>query len=101
MPYINFSHKRLSKLLSNRLRLAILCSLAHSEESDFTSLKHAVKSTDGNMSIQLGILEKENLIVVNKIMHQNRPQTNLALSNKGRLALQEFKETLTNWFEFE
>lgn len=95
--YKNFNHKLISSILHNRLRLAILCAVAHSDEVDFMSLRNAVKTTDGNLSIQLKILEEQELIVVNKLTVSRRNQTNIAVTNKGLSALKVYREHLLSW----
>lgn len=97
--YKNFSHLQVDKLMANRLRLAILASVSHSDEVDFTSLRRAVKTTDGNLSIQLGLLQEAGWIVVKKIADGSRPQTMVALTNKGRSALNAYRTLIDGWFE--
>lgn len=95
--YKNFDHKLVDKVLSNRLRLAILSSLLHSDEVDFMSLKQGVKATDGNLSIQIKLLSEEGLILVNRARVGNREQTYLALSDKGRMLLLNYKRLMESW----
>lgn len=97
--YKNFSHLQIDKLLSNRLRLAILASVSHSDEVDFTSLRRSVKTTDGNLSIQLGLLQDAGWIVVKKLAEGSRPLTMVALTNKGRTALDAYRTLIDEWFE--
>ncbi len=96
--YKNFSHLQVDKLLSNRLRLAILASVSHSDEVDFTSLRRSVKTTDGNLSIQLGLLQEAGWIVVKKLAEGSRPLTMIALTNKGRTALDAYRTLIDEWF---
>lgn len=97
--YLNLDHKLVDKLLTNRLRLAILAALYHSDETDFASLKNAVKATDGNLSVQLRHLREAGFILVNKISTGTREQTYMALSDKGRMALLTWKRLMQVWFE--
>jgi len=101
LMYKNFNYEKLDKIIHNRLRLAVLSALGHSEEVDFVSLKNAVKATDGNLSIQLKKLEQQGYIATNKIMAGNRPQTVVGLTNQGRNALLRYKKLLDTWFDFE
>ena len=98
--YKDFNYTNLDKVIHNRLRLAILGALANSEEVDFVSLKNAVHTTDGNLSVQLKNMEEHGYITTNKIMDRNRPQTNVALTNQGRRALMQYKRMLDGWFDF-
>lgn len=95
--YKNFDHKLVDKILSNRLRLAIMSAISHSDEVDFMSLKQAVKATDGNLSIQLKLLLDEGLIHAIKSKVGNREQTYMALSDKGRMQLLNYKRLMESW----
>jgi DNA-binding MarR family transcriptional regulator len=99
--YRNFDHRLINKLLQNRLRMAILASVAHSDEVEFSSLKDSVRTTDGNLSIQLKNLSDEGLIAVRKFSGGNRPQTTVALTEKGRVELEKFRDLIASWFTFE
>ncbi len=97
--YKNFNHKQLDPLLHNRLRLAVLSAVAHSEEVDFMSLRHAVQTTDGNLSIQLKKLEEAGLVAIKRSYQISRKQTNVALTTKGLHALQEYRKQIQNWLD--
>ncbi len=97
--YKNFNHKRLDALLHNRLRLAVLSAVAHSEEVDFMSLRHAVQTTDGNLSIQLRKLEEAGYVAINRSFQISRKQTNVALTTRGLNALQEYRDILQSWLD--
>lgn len=96
--YKNFSYRQIDKLLASPLRLAILASVAHSDEVDFTSLKQAVRTTDGNLSIQLGKLSDAGWIVVNRTSDGVRPQTQIALTNSGKVTLDAYRMLIDQWF---
>lgn len=98
--YHNFSHTRVPKILQNGLRMAVLAAVNRSEEVDFTSLKNAVKATDGNLSRQLKILEEAGLITANKIFVNKRPQTNLAITNKGRNMIHGLVALVKDWYDY-
>lgn len=97
--YKNFDYKSIDKLLGNRLRLAIMSALYHSDEVDFSSLKQAVKASDGNLSIQIKQLREAGYLLVNKIQAGTREQTYMALSDKGRMALLTYKRVMSSWLE--
>ena len=96
--YKNFDHRLVEPLLNNRVRLAILAAVAHSDEVDFMSLKSAVKTTDGNLSIQLKKLEEAGLVIINKYTTNNRTQTNVALTNRGYMMVQSYRKLMETWF---
>jgi DNA-binding MarR family transcriptional regulator len=97
--YKNFSHKRLDPLIHNRLRLSILAAVAHSDEVDFMSLKSAVKTTDGNLSIQLRKLEDAGYVAINRSIQKTRRQTNVALTIQGHNALSSYREIIESWLQ--
>lgn len=99
--YKSFDHTKLDKLIHNRLRLAILSSLAQSEEVDFVSLKAAVKTTDGNLSAQIRQLSAANYVSVSKTFVDNKPQTNVALTIQGRNALVRYRTVLDGWLDID
>lgn len=95
----NFDHKQVDPLIDNRVRLAILAAVAQSEEVDFMSLKHAVNTSDGNLSIQLRKLEEADFLAIRRSMQQSRQQTNMALTNKGYNALNAYKALMRDWLD--
>lgn len=95
--YKDFAHSRIDKRLATPLRLAIMASVAHSDEVDFMSLKQAVGTTDGNLSIQLRTLEEAGWIILNRTMDGNRPLTVVALTNNGKLALDAYFHLMREW----
>lgn len=97
--YPNYDYKKTDKVLHNRLRLAIMASLAKSDEVDFVSLKNAVRATDGNLSVQLMNLEDAGYIISNRSFHKNRLQTYVALTNDGKQALLRYKRHIMAWLD--
>jgi DNA-binding PadR family transcriptional regulator len=74
-----------------------MSAILHSDEVDFMSLKQAVNATDGNLSIQLKLLQDDGLIHSNKTKVGNREQSYMALSDKGRMLLLNYKRLLESW----
>lgn len=97
--YPNFNHKEPDKILSNRVRLAILAALNLSDEVDFVSLKNAIHTTDGNLSIQLMNLEDAGYITSRREIFKNRYQTNIAITNEGRRALLQYRDLINRWIK--
>jgi DNA-binding transcriptional ArsR family regulator len=95
--YKSFDHTKLDKIIHNRLRLAILSSLAQSEEVDFVSLRNAVKTSDGNLSAQIKLLQAANYVSVSKLIIKNKPQTNVALTIQGKNALIRYRTVIDGW----
>ncbi|MCH8495595.1 MAG: transcriptional regulator [Balneolales bacterium] len=76
-----------------------MSALYHSDEVDFSSLKLAVKASDGNLSIQIKQLREAGYLLVNKVQAGTREQTYMALSDKGRMALLAYKRVMSSWLE--
>ena len=63
-------------------------------EADFTSIKKAVDTSDGNMSVHLRKLEEAGYLNVTKSFNLRKPQTIYALSDKGRQAWVQYLEQM-------
>lgn len=82
-------------LLSDRTRLAILTTLAASEEPiDFTAMLGILPLTRGNLSVHAGKLEEAGLISIRKKFVGKTPQTNYEITAKGRRALIDYLENI-------
>lgn len=76
------------------VRLAILSILISIENADFTFLKKATETTDGNLNTHLWKLEEAGYITIEKRFKGKKPQTNCAITKKGRKAFQQYLEQL-------
>ena len=63
-------------------------------EADFTSIKKAVDTSDGNMSVHLRKLEEAGYLNVTKGFNARKPQTIYGLSDKGRQAWIQYLEQM-------
>ena len=63
-------------------------------EANFTSIKKAVDTSDGNMSVHLRKLEEAGYLNVTKGFNARKPQTIYALSDKGRQAWIQYLEQM-------
>jgi DNA-binding PadR family transcriptional regulator len=86
----------LDPLIHERLRLGILSALAVQETLSFTELRDLLETTDGNLSVQARKLEEAGYIICDKKFEQRKPRSTYRLSPEGRLALEEYLETLSN-----
>lgn len=98
--YIVFDYTKIDKILHNRLRLAMLSSIAYSEEIDFSTLKNTVKATDGNLGKQIQVLEDSGYIISRTLYSGKRPQKMVALTNRGRNALVRYKQHVITLLQF-
>ena len=81
-----FDHTGLDDVIHGRIRLGVVAYLASVESALFSELRAAVSATDGNLSTHLRKLEEAGYVTVAKAFVGRKPQTRLALSNRGRQA---------------
>ena len=72
-------------LIHGKVRLAAM---------DFTSIKKAVDTSDGNLSVHLRKLEEAGYLCVTKGFNGRKPQTVYALSDVGRKAWLHYLEQM-------
>jgi DNA-binding transcriptional ArsR family regulator len=90
MRMSDFDHSAIDELLQSRVRLAIVAYLASAERADFSLLRDAIKTTDGNASVHLRKLEDAGYVVMDKRFVNRKPQTTYALTERGRTALLDY-----------
>ncbi len=88
------SLEQFNKAFENRIRLQIMSVLVANENYDFNSLKDLLEVTDGNLASHLKAIEKEEYILVNKTFIGRKPNTQYAVSEKGRSAFIKHLEAL-------
>jgi DNA-binding transcriptional ArsR family regulator len=86
----DFDHSAIDEVLHSRVRLAIVAFLAGATTADFTAIRDATKTTDGNASIHLRKLEDAGYVAMEKRFVARKPQTLYSLSERGREALLDY-----------
>jgi DNA-binding transcriptional ArsR family regulator len=86
----DFDHTAIDELLHNRVRLAIVAFLAGAESADFSAVRAATKTTDGNASVHLRKLEDAGYVAVRKRFVARKPRSLYALTESGRKALLDY-----------
>ncbi len=81
-------------LIHAPIRLAILSILISVDSANFTYLKEATNTTDGNLSTHLTKLESASYISIEKMFKGKKPQTICALTEKGRNAFRQYLDQL-------
>ncbi|MCJ7812273.1 transcriptional regulator [bacterium] len=76
------------------VRLAILSILVTAENANFTFLREATKTTDGNLNTHLTKLEQSGYIRIKKTFKGKKPQTICSISRKGAKAFELYLEQL-------
>ncbi|MFC1755166.1 winged helix-turn-helix domain-containing protein [Thermoproteota archaeon] len=89
----NFLDK-IDKLIHEPARLNILVQLHVIESADFLFLMNRTGLTHGNLSSHMTKLEKAGYLTVKKEFVGRRPHTMICITDKGRVALQKYLETM-------
>jgi DNA-binding MarR family transcriptional regulator len=84
------AHDLLDETIHQRTRLAIMATLAGVSTMEFNYLKAQLALTDGNLSTHLAALERAGYVDVNKGFKGKKPNTVLAMTDKGRKALRNY-----------
>ncbi len=83
------------------VRLQIMTYLAVEEKAGFTQLKKITGTTQGNLSAHLAKLEHAGYVRIRKSFRNRRPYTQVAITPKGRRALEEYiqwmRRVLNEW----
>ncbi len=77
----------LDRLIHEPARLSILTALAAVESADFVALQRLTSLTAGNLSSHLTKLEEAELITLDKSFVNRRPNTQVAITTRGRAAI--------------
>jgi DNA-binding transcriptional ArsR family regulator len=86
----DFDHTAIDELLQSRVRLAIVAFLASAGQTEFSLLRDAIKTTDGNASVHLRKLEEAGYVAVDKRFANRKPQSLYVLTQRGRKALLDY-----------
>ncbi len=90
-----FAYEGLDRVIHERARLSILTSLVtHPRGVTFADLKQLCSLTDGNLSRHLQVLEKAELVAIEKGELRNRPLTICRITANGRRRYLEYLSTL-------
>jgi DNA-binding MarR family transcriptional regulator len=89
--------KNLDPLLHSQLRLAVVSLLMAVEEAEFNYLKEKTGSTSGNLSVQISKLKEAGYIDVEKTFRDNFPLTTCKITNKGKVAFEEYVKALEGY----
>ncbi|NHZ85883.1 MAG: helix-turn-helix domain-containing protein [Planctomycetia bacterium] len=81
------------------VRLAILTILISVKSADFTYLKEATETTDGNLGTHLQKLEDAGYVKVLKSFVDNKPKTTLSITMSGRKSYEKYVEDINNYLK--
>src|SRR6478672_4292742 len=80
----------LDRVIHERMRLAIVSSLAANESLSFNELKSLLGATDGNLSVHARKLEEAGYVAFTKSFHRRMPRTEYRLTPEGRRAFERY-----------
>jgi DNA-binding HxlR family transcriptional regulator len=80
----------LDRLIHERMRLAMVSSLAVNETLSFNELKRLLETTDGNLSVHARKLEEAGYVTCTKSFEGRVPRTEYRLTATGREALERY-----------
>ena len=84
----------IDEVIHGRVRLGIMAYLSSAQSADFTTLKHRLQVTDGNLSVHLRKLEEAGYVGVEKAFVGRKPQTTVKLTEAGRAAFVTYLEAI-------
>ncbi len=87
-------HNLIDDVIHQRTRLAIMATLTGVAQLDFNEVKADLGLTDGNLSTHAGALERAGYIKITKTFRGKKPLTRLAITAKGRKAMQRYVSLL-------
>jgi DNA-binding MarR family transcriptional regulator len=90
--------KNINRLIHEPTRLMIMTQLYVIESADFLFLQNQLKMTPGNLSSHLSKLEDAGYVEIVKEFIERKPHTALKLTEKGRNAFKEYKQSLQQVF---
>jgi DNA-binding HxlR family transcriptional regulator len=80
----------LDRVIHERVRLAIVSSLAANESLSFNELKGLLGTTDGNLSVHARKLEDAGYVALSKSFQKRMPRTEYRLTPAGRRAFERY-----------
>lgn len=96
---MGFDVGKIDDVIHGRVRLGIMAYLAEHEVAEFTELKAALKTTQGNLSIHLKKLEEAGYVSIDKSFLDRKPLTRARLTRAGRKALASYIQAMAGLIE--
>lgn len=80
----------LDRVVHERVRLALLSTLAVNDVLSFTELRDLLGTSDGNLSVHARRLEEAGYVACTKTFADRTPRTEFSLTTAGRAALERY-----------
>ena len=84
----------LDRLVHEPARHLLMAILYVVREADFLFLHHQTGLSGGNISSHMNKLEQADYVEIRKTFNDRRPQTIFALTDRGRLAFETYREAM-------
>ena len=88
----------IDKIIHEPARLSIMAHLYVVESADFLFLMNQTRLTFGNLSSHMSKLEEAGYIEVIKEFIGRKPHTMLKLTEKGRIAFEDYRRKMRHFF---
>ena len=92
---------KLDKILNQQVRLAVVSVLINLDSAEFKFLLKITKTTQGNLSHQLKVLQEAGYIDLIKTYKNNYPNTRCKLTKKGLSAFEKYVESMKEYLNLE
>lgn len=89
----------LDKVIHEPARLTIMAHLCVVESADFLFMMRQTGLTFGNLSAHMSKLETAGYIKIVKEFVGKKPHTMLVLTKKGRIAFEEYRKNIKQFFD--
>jgi len=93
----DFNHELLDKVIHARIRFAVLSYLYTVNQACFVDIKKQVRTTDGNLSVHMRLLELAGYISCEREVQERKPQTIYSITPKGHDAFIQYKTYLRDF----
>ena len=87
---------KFDELILSKTRLGIISALISGDKLEFTYLRNTLNLSDGNLSVQIRKLEEAGYIKVEKVFVDRKPKTFCTITGKGRKAIRDLINKLSN-----
>lgn len=91
----DFNIHQIDEVVHGRVRLGVMAFLCTSGTADFTTLRHHLTVSDGNLSTHLKKLEDAGYITQDKSFQGRKPSTQISLTNAGRQAFTDYLDSIS------
>ena len=82
----HFDISQIDPVIHGKIRLGLMSYLSGMKDASFNELKALLKTSDGNLSVQIKKLEDKHFVMVQKTFINRKAHTRVSLTQEGRKA---------------